>query len=212
MIIDKLVVGPLAVNCYILADEQTREGVVVDAGGEPERIARRVHELGVQVGQLICTHGHVDHVGAVEPLKRLLGVKFWIHQQDERYLAHTAETGRQFGMVNLENPTVDVYLQDGDTVVFGNQSLLVVETPGHTPGGIVLLGDGDAFVGDLVFAGSIGRTDLSGGDYGAMMASLEEKLLALPDHIRLHPGHGESTTVAIERRYNPFLRGLAVRR
>jgi len=212
MIIETLVVGPLAVNCYIVADEQTRAGIIIDPGDEPERIAKRVAELRLHVDRLVATHGHVDHVGAVEPLKKLLGAKFCLNRKDERYVVHTAESGAQFGMAGLENPTVDIYLQEGDAVVFGRQTLRVIETPGHTPGGIILVGDGNAFVGDLVFAGSIGRTDLPGGDYATMIASLEEKLLLLPDEVKLHPGHGESTTVAIERRYNPFLRGLGARR
>jgi len=208
MMVEKMVVGTLMENCYIVADEQTREGVIVDPGDEPERIADRVNELGLKIDRLIATHGHVDHVGAVEPLKSLLKAGFHMHRADELFLDHINEAGMMYGMPGLENPTVDVYLKEGDLISFGGCQLKVIETPGHSPGGIILVGDGDAFVGDLVFAGSIGRVDLPGGDYAIMMHSLERKLLALANETRLHPGHGESTTLAVERKYNPFLKGL----
>jgi len=208
MIIEKLVVGPLMENAYIAADEETRQGVVIDAGDEPERIAERVRQLNLTVRTLVCTHGHVDHVGAVEPLKKMLGAEFCMHPEDEMFLVHTSEYGPQFGMQDLENPTVNRRLKEGDRISFGKHHLEVIETPGHSPGSVILLCGPDAFVGDLIFAGSIGRTDLPGGDYGTMLSSLGNKLLALDNGTRLHPGHGESTTLAIERRYNPFLQGL----
>lgn len=208
MIIERIVVGTLMENTYIVADEETRASVIIDPGDEPERIASRVNELQLTVDKLICTHGHVDHVGAVESLKTLLGAGFFLHPNDEMYLAYTAENGRLYGMSDLENPKVDTYIKDGDRLACGGHQLEVMETPGHSPGGVILLCGEDAFVGDLIFAGSIGRTDLPGGDYGMMMASLETVLLRLPDKTKLHPGHGESTTLAVERRYNPFLQGL----
>ena len=202
MLIEKLEVGPLMENCYIVADKEAAEGVVIDAGDEPERIAERVAELHLTIRRLVCTHGHIDHVGAVEPLKRTFGAEFCLHQKDEFYLKHTSEHGLEFGMAGLENPIVDIYIKEGDRISFGQYHLEIIETPGHSPGGISLLFEG------FVIVGSVGRVDLPGGDYQAMMRSLETKLLALPDKTRLHPGHGESTTLAIERQYNPFLQGL----
>ncbi len=208
MIIEKIVVGTLMENAYIVADEDSREAVIIDPGDEPEKIAARVHELRLTVDKLVCTHGHVDHVGAVESLKSKFGAEFFMHRDDEMYLAHTADQGRLYGMPDLENPRVDKYIKAGDRLAFGESRLEVIETPGHSPGGVILLCGEDAFVGDLIFAGSIGRIDLPGGDYGVMMASLEAVLQRLPDSTKLHPGHGESTTLAVERRYNPFLQGL----
>ena len=212
MIIEKLVVGPLMENSYLVADEETGQGIVIDAGDEPERISERAEQLHVKVETLVCTHGHVDHVGAVGPLKRLFSAEFCLHREDEWFLADTSKHGLEFGMHGLENVTVDRYIKEGDRITFGNCHLEVIETPGHSPGSVILLCGGDAFVGDLIFAGSIGRTDLPGGDYGAIIASFENKLLTLPEETRLHPGHGESTTLSIERQYNPFLRGLVARR
>ncbi len=209
MKIEKLVVGPLQENCYIVADENTGEALIVDPGDEPERIIEFVAELGVTVTKLIGTHGHVDHIGAVEPLKRQFGVPFYLHPGDELFLAHTAENGLAFGMQGLENPVVDEHLKEGNPVNCGQIELQVFEVPGHSPGSIILVAENHALVGDLVFSGSIGRTDLPGGDYAAMMASLESKLLTLPETTKLYPGHGDSTILAVERQYNPFLRGLA---
>jgi glyoxylase-like metal-dependent hydrolase (beta-lactamase superfamily II) len=210
MIIEKIVVGTLMENTYIVADEHSKDAVIIDPGDEPERILERVAKLKLHVGKLVCTHGHVDHVGAVEALKAELGAHFFMHCADEMYLPHTADQGRLYGMPDLENPQVDSYIKDGDRLPFGAYALDVIGTPGHSPGGVILVCGEDAFVGDLIFAGSIGRTDLPGGDYAAMMASLETVIRRLPQETRLHPGHGESTIVAVERRYNPFLQGLRV--
>ncbi len=208
MIVEKIVVGTLMENAYIVADEEDKVGIIIDPGDEPERIVERVNTLGLTVNKLVCTHGHVDHVGAIEALKQEFGVGFYLHQDDEVYLPHTADQGRLYGMPDLENPRVDTYIKDSDRLAFGRLELEVISTPGHSPGCVVLFCGQDAFVGDLIFSGSIGRTDLPGGDYGVMVASLEAIMRRLPDDTRLHPGHGESTTMAVERRYNPFLQGL----
>jgi glyoxylase-like metal-dependent hydrolase (beta-lactamase superfamily II) len=208
MIIDKLVVSPLEENCYIVGDEESRTGFIIDPGDEAERILARVKELGLTVAQIVNTHGHVDHIAAAQDVKDALGAKLYLHPGDKMYIDETAEHAKMFGMTDARNPTVDEWLSDGDTIACGPLTIAVVHTPGHCPGGCLLkLGD-DVFCGDLVFAGSIGRTDLPGGDYATIVKSLEEQILTLPDETRLHPGHGPSTTVAVERQYNPFLQGL----
>ena len=211
MIIEKIVVGPLMENAYVVGDEKSQQAVIIDPGDEAERIAERIEKLGLTVEKLICTHGHVDHVGAVEPLKRMFNARFFMHRDDEMFLEHTAEQGCLYGMPGLENPRIDKYLNDGDRLAVGESgryTLEVMTTPGHSPGGVVLSCGGDIFVGDLIFAGSIGRTDLPGGDYEAIMASVEAVVQRFPGETRLHPGHGESTTLAVECRYNPFFQGL----
>jgi glyoxylase-like metal-dependent hydrolase (beta-lactamase superfamily II) len=208
MIIERIVVGTLMENAYLAADQESKIGMVIDPGDEPEKIAARVNELQLTVDTLVCTHGHVDHVGAVESLKTQLGARFYLHRADEIYLPHTAEQARLYGMSESENPRVDTYIKNGDRLPLGAQALEVIETPGHSPGSVILVGGGHAFVGDLIFSGSIGRTDLPGGDYEAMMASLELVLRRLPEETKIYPGHGEPTTLAVERRYNPFLQGL----
>jgi hydroxyacylglutathione hydrolase len=208
MIIDKLVVSPLQENCYIVGDEETGVGIIIDPGDEARRIVARVHELGLTVTQIINTHGHVDHVAAVQDVKEALGASFYLHPGDGMYLEETVEHAKMFGMMDARVPTIDVALADGDVIPFGALGVKVIHTPGHSPGGCLLHIGADVFCGDLVFSGSIGRTDLAGGDYATILESLEQRILTLPDDTRLHPGHGPSTTVAVERQYNPFLQGL----
>ncbi len=208
MIIDKLVVSPLQENCYIVGDEESQQGVVIDPGDEAPRIIARVAELGLTVRHVINTHGHVDHIAAAQDVKEVLGAKFYLHPGDTMYLDETVEHAKMFGISEARMPTVDVPLHDGDDIAIGNLTITVIHAPGHSPGGCLLQIGSDVFCGDLIFAGSIGRTDLPGGDYATIIESLEGKILSLPDDTRLHPGHGPSTTVAVERQYNPFLQGL----
>lgn len=208
MIIEKVTVSPLLENCYIVGDEPTKEGVIIDPGDEAERILRRVDALGLSIGKIVNTHGHVDHVCAVQAIKEALGAKFYLHSAERAHLPHLLESAAMFGIANARVPEVDVELADGDVIPIGGLSLRVVHTPGHTPGHCILTADEDVFCGDLIFAGSIGRTDFPGGDYPSIVNSLETSILTLPDQTRLHPGHGPMTTVAVEKQYNPFLRGL----
>jgi len=208
MIIERIVVSPLQENCYIVADETAKVGIVIDPGDEADRIIDKVRQLGLTVEKIVNTHGHVDHIAAAEPVKKALGAKLFLHPGDEMYLPNVVETAIMFGLSDAATPVVDQFLKDGDSVPFGSLALMVRHAPGHTPGHCLLQAGGDVFCGDLVFSGSIGRTDLPGGDYDTIVDSLERAILTLPDETRLHPGHGPSTTVAIERRFNPFLQGL----
>ena len=211
MIIEKLVVSPLQENCYIVGDETTRTGIVIDPGDEAQRIVSRVKKLGLTVACIVNTHGHVDHIAAAQEVKEALGARLYLHPGDNRYLDETVEHAKMFGMMDARMPQVDVPLSDGDEIPLGSLAVRIVHAPGHSPGGCLLQIGSDVFCGDLIFSGSIGRTDLPGGDYAMIIDSLERKILSLPDETRLHPGHGPSTTIAIERQFNPFLQGLLAR-
>lgn len=211
MLLEKITVSPLLENCYIVADEGTRQGIVIDPGDEADRILRKIETLGLKIDKIVNTHAHVDHVCAVQAVKEALGAKFYLHPAEAMHLPRLLESAAMFGISNARIPVVDVALNDGDVITFGAHEMRVVHTPGHTPGHCVLLVSGDVFCGDLIFASSIGRTDFPGGDYPTILSSLESAILTLPNETRLHPGHGPSTTVAVEREYNPFLRGLTAR-
>lgn len=211
MLLEKITVSPLLENCYIVADESTREGIVIDPGDEADRILRKINALGLKIDKIVNTHGHVDHVCAVQAVKESLKAKFYLHPAESMHLPRLLESAAMFGIANARIPDVDVTLSHGDVIRFGSLEMKVVHTPGHTPGHCVLVVGSDVFCGDLIFAGSIGRTDFPGGDYPTILGSLEAAILTLPNEARLHPGHGPSTTVAVEREYNPLLRGLTAR-
>ncbi len=212
MILEKITVSPILENCYIIGDEVTKQGIIIDPGDEADRILRRVDALGLRIDKIVNTHAHVDHVCAVQAVKEALGAKFYLHPAETMHLPRLLESAAMFGISDARVPEVDVALNDGDVIAFGSHELKVVNTPGHTPGHCILIVGEDVFCGDLIFAGSIGRTDFPGGDYPTILASLESAILTLRGESRLHPGHGPSTTVAVEREYNPFLRGLSPRR
>ncbi|MFN2435878.1 MAG: MBL fold metallo-hydrolase [Desulfotignum sp.] len=206
MIIKKLEVGPIMANCYILGCEQTREAVVIDPGDDPDRILMTLAKEKLTVKYLIDTHGHFDHVGANRRMKEVTGAELAIHPDDVPMLAQLSRSAASFGLSAEDSPEPDLLLNEGDTVSFGNITLKVIHTPGHSRGGICLYTPGYLFAGDTLFAGSIGRTDLPGGDYDTLIAGIKQKLLNLPDDTRVYTGHGPETTIADEKRMNPFLR------
>ena len=206
MIIKKLEVGPIMANCFILGCEDTREAVVIDPGDDPDRILMTLAKEKLTVKYLIDTHGHFDHVGANRRMKEVTGAELAIHPDDVPMLAQLARSAASFGLSAENSPEPDLLLNEGDSVSFGNISLKVIHTPGHSRGGICLYTPGHLFAGDTLFAGSIGRTDLPGGDYDTLIASIKQKLLNLPDDTRVYTGHGPETTIANEKRMNPFLR------
>lgn len=206
MIIENLEVGPIMANCYILGCDNTKEGAVIDPGGDPDRILAAVKRLGLTVKLIINTHGHFDHVGANKRIKEATGAPIIIHEGDAPMLGHLSQAAASFGLSAENSPAPDEMPGDGDILKFGDMSLKVVHVPGHSPGGIALKGEDSVFVGDTLFSGSIGRTDLPGGDYNQLIASVRLKLFSLPDETKVYCGHGPATTIGREKRYNPFFR------
>jgi len=207
MLIETVVVGPLQVNCYVVGCETTGEAIVIDPGDEAEWVAEVVRHRGWTVRRIVNTHAHFDHLGGVRELKELTGAPFALHEAELPLVQSFVRQALFFGFRVGDPPEVDDFLAEGDEVAFGEVRLKVLHTPGHSPGGISLVGDGVVFVGDELFAGSIGRTDLPGGDYETLINSVRTKLFTLEDDTIVYPGHGPATTIGRERRYNPFFLG-----
>jgi len=206
MIIEKLAVGPLMANCFILGCEKTKEAVVIDPGDETDKILRSLAELGLTVKYIINTHGHFDHVGGNKEMKEATGADILINSLDAPMLSQLSTTAASFGLSTDNSPPPDQTLEDGDTISFGIITLKVIHTPGHSQGGVALFTDGNLFVGDTLFAGSIGRSDLPGGDMHTLISSIKNKLFVLNDDVKVFPGHGPDTTIGQEKRTNPFVR------
>ena len=208
MLFETLVVGPLAVNCYLVGDETTREAIVIDPGDDARDILDTTRRGRLIVKAIVNTHAHFDHVGALSKVREQTGAPFMLHADEAPILGAASASAEMFG-IKIADPTpADRLLREGDEVRVGNLALKVLFTPGHTPGGICLLGGKCVFVGDTLFQGSIGRTDFPGGDYGTLMASIRDKLLPLPDETVVYPGHGAATTIGEEKQFNPFVRPL----
>jgi len=186
----KLVVGPYQANCYILGDKETGEGLVIDPGDEVFRIVKEISHLGLTVRYILMTHGHIDHVGSAQELRRITKAPVWIHPLDAAGLGF-----RQDGD-----------LVEGQDIIVGRYTLSVIHTPGHSPGGVCFHTAGAVFTGDTLFAGSIGRTDFPGGNHAQLIKGVMEKIFPLGDDVRVYPGHGPSTTIGRERKTNPFFR------
>ncbi|MCV0380227.1 MBL fold metallo-hydrolase [Nitratireductor sp.] len=202
-------VTPFQQNCTILFDEETKAGVVVDPGGEVDRIRAAIEENGIAAEAIWLTHGHIDHAGGAMDLKEALGVPLiGPHEDDRDLLSNLENQARMFGLdQSVRNVTPDRYLTEGETVSFGDHVFEVFHCPGHAPGHVVFFNRDARFahVGDVLFNGSIGRTDLPGGDHDALIRSIKDKLLPLGDDIGFLCGHGPGGRFGDERRSNPFL-------
>ncbi len=207
--IKTLEVGPLDVNCYILWDEETRDSVIIDPGGDAPVIEREVRAEGLDVMYVLNTHGHFDHVGADGEVKERFNVPLGIHRADAALLEKAPEHAWFFGLRAEAQPAPDFFLEDNGVVETGPLRLEVLHTPGHTPGGVCLYmrEEGILFSGDTLFAGSVGRTDLEGGSTETLLHSIRTRLLTLDDSVTVFPGHGPATTIGDERRHNPYLGG-----
>ena len=204
MILKTLVVGPIQSNCYIIGCERTREAAVIDPGGDVDRILITLAEDRLRCVYIINTHGHFDHSADNKRLKEVTGAQLLIHHADASMILHQSMNRGMWG-THLENsPPPDRYLKEGDIITFGDISLKVLDTPGHSPGGISLVTDKIVFVGDTLFAGSIGRTDFPGGDHEGLLRNVRKKIFTLGDDVVVYPGHGPKTTVGRERKTNPF--------
>jgi hydroxyacylglutathione hydrolase len=209
MILEALTVGPFQENCYVIGDEETGTGALVDPGDEATRIALAVEQSGLEISQIIITHAHIDHVGAVAALVDEYACPVLMHAEAEPMLRQLPTQAMMMGLRFGKVPTVDRHIEDEEVLEVGGLRLKSLYTPGHAPGHLAfyLADEGLVLSGDALFAGSIGRTDLFGGDMDLLMRSINERLLTLPDETRVLPGHGPETTIGEERARNPFLGG-----
>jgi len=187
-----------------LGSEKTREAAVIDPGGDADRILITLAKDKLRCVYIINTHGHLDHSADNKRLKEVTGAKLLIHRADAPMIIHQSKSGGMWGIHIDNSPPPDRYLVEGDVITIGDISLKVLHTPGHSPGGISLVTDKMVFVGDTLFAGSIGRTDFSGGDYKGLLRNVREKIFTLGDDVIVYPGHGPKTTVGREKKTNPF--------
>jgi hydroxyacylglutathione hydrolase len=202
-------VTPFQQNCTILFDDETKAGVVVDPGGDVDTILGAIRDNGLAIGEIWLTHGHIDHAGGAMEMKESLRVEIiGPHEADRPLLSNLEDQARMFGLEGaVRNCTPDRFLKEGETVSFGEHAFEVLHCPGHAPGHVVFYNRAAKFahVGDVLFHGSIGRTDLPGGDHAALISSIKEKLLPLGDDIGFICGHGPGSRFGDERRSNPFL-------
>ena len=207
MILKKLVTGPFETNCYIVGSESNKEGMIIDPGDEAKEILKSVKDLRLDIKLIVITHGHFDHIGALKEVEEAIGAKVAIHV-DDAYFLQKRPLHTTFGFSYPDTPPPDRLLKSGDSIDVGALHFVVLHTPGHSPGGICLLGQGVVFSGDTLFNYGIGRTDFPGGSYNQLMNSIHTKLMVLPDDTIVYSGHGPDTTIGNERRGNPFLRGF----
>ncbi len=208
MRVETLTVGPFQENCYLVVDEKSNAAVLIDPGADPEKLIAAVEKSGANLEAIWITHAHVDHVGAIASVKNRWDVPVYLHPKDKRLYEATGRQAEVYGIEFEEPPEPDLEFSDGQTVSVGTASFSVMHVPGHAPGHVILHGNGIALVGDCLFAGSIGRTDLPFCNPGDLAQSLE-RIAQLPPETVVYPGHGMSTTIKEERESNPFLNGTA---
>ena len=209
MKLETIVVGPFEVNCYVYWDEQTSDGVILDPGGDEAEIIDRVGKHGVTPRAILLTHGHGDHIAAVEAVKDHYRIPLYIGKGDEKLLRDPSENVSLMYGKPIRAPEPDFVMTDEQSIQFGGVLLKALATPGHTEGGMCFLDEREAclFCGDTLFWGSVGRTDLPGGSTAVLLESIRSRILSLPDDVICYPGHGSETTVGAERVNNPFLTG-----
>ena len=209
MIIETFPVGLLQCNCTVLGDESSREAIVIDPGDDPDRIVAILGKHGLTLKQIVCTHTHIDHVGAIFDLQRRLEAPAAIHKADLFLFEKLDVQAQWLGMKTPDKGSIDGFLNDGGAVRCAGVEIGVVHTPGHTPGSTTFVLPGDRnilFAGDTLFMQGIGRTDLWGGSYPEILSSIQNRLMTYDDDTLVIAGHGPSTTIGHERRHNPFLR------
>lgn len=208
MIINCIPGGAFMENCYIVGDEETREGILIDPGEQIDEILTEVENSGLKITKIVNTHNHLDHVAGVETAKQKLGIPFYIHKKDQPVLDLLPEACKRWPQYSyVVKPEVDGYIEEGDKVQIGNLVADILLVPGHSWGHICLVIEDNIIAGDTLFAGSVGRVDLTGGtSMEELTGSIEAKLFTLPDNYNVFPGHGPPTTIGIEKQSNPFFR------
>jgi glyoxylase-like metal-dependent hydrolase (beta-lactamase superfamily II) len=208
MIIKQIIVGSMAVCCYIAACEKTKKAAIVDPGGDEDKILAEVEKMGLGVEYIIATHGHPDHVCGIRKIQEATGAKIIMHAADALFFGKP-EVRDYFSMLGLEpSPPADIEVEEGDLITIGEENFKVLHTPGHTPGGICLYNPPDLITGDTLFVGGLGRTDFPGGSDQELLTAIRTKLLVLPPETKVWPGHGyggRQSTIGEEKRSNPFL-------
>lgn len=206
MQIHRMAVGLMETNCYIIADEKTNEGAVIDPGADGSLILDKLQTLGIKLQYILLTHTHYDHIGAVAELKRNTGAKLAVSAEDAAGLTDGRWNLSAYGGSPVEAAEADILLKDGDELRLSGQTIKVLSTPGHTKGGVCFLCGSELFSGDTLFAGSVGRSDFPGGSMDALVQSIKTKLMPLDGMVRVRPGHGPMTTIGQERIGNPYIR------
>jgi hydroxyacylglutathione hydrolase len=205
LVLEHLMVGPLQSNCFIIGDEVSGEAVIIDPGGDGDMILNAVSRKPWKVTAILNTHAHFDHIAANAAVKSVTGAPLLVPSGDSPYMTDAHIAARMYGLEVEASPKPDKLLDDGALVDLGDEKIKMLSTPGHTPGGATFVTSIGIFPGDTLFAGSIGRTDLPGGDYDTLISSIRTRILVLDDDTPVYPGHGPATTVGRERAHNPFL-------
>lgn len=206
MIIKNLVVGPLEVNCYIIGCDDTKDVAIIDPGDNADEIIKAIEKERLKPKFIINTHAHFDHIGGVKEIQDYFKIDFILHKEDMFLIENASEQAAAFGLKPISKPDVNKYVTNAEKIPLGNKSITVIHTPGHSPGCVCYYLDSSVFVGDTLFSGSIGRTDLPGGSYEKLINSVKERLFPLGDSTIVYPGHGPSTTIESEKEHNPFLK------
>jgi glyoxylase-like metal-dependent hydrolase (beta-lactamase superfamily II) len=207
--ITRLVVTPFASNCYVVSDTSSDHAVVIDPGGDFDLIIHNIQNHNLTPTNILLTHGHLDHIMAVSMFSERFDLPVYAHQEERLIIESAPQQAQMFGLPAMQVPTVTNWFKDGDILALNGLSFKVIHTPGHSPGGSCFLLENDIFVGDTLFEASIGRTDLPGGNHEQLIRSIRTRLFCLQDDLVVHPGHGETTTLDQEKKYNPFLQGLS---
>lgn len=205
MIVKQYIAGPIDANNYLVADEKSKEAVLIDCSEHVQKILNDVKELGLKVKYILLTHGHFDHVMGVNSMKEALRAKVLINKKDEKQLEMTQTILKTFGIFVEKNPEYDKYIDKNTELKIGDIPIKIFETPGHTEGGLCYLIDGKLFSGDTLFRNYVGRTDLPGGNYAKLENSIKNVLYKLPEETEVFPGHNEMTTIGYEKKHNEIV-------
>ena len=196
------ITGPIQVNTYLLYDEISKDAILIDVGGSADKIINKINELNLKVIGIYNTHGHFDHILGAKEIQEKLNIPFYVHKEDKLFVENLEMQMAYYGMPSALPPEINGFIDSSTDIKLGNNTIKVIETPGHTQGGVCYLASDMLFSGDTLFLESIGRTDLPGGDYSTLKKSVRENLFTLDENIKVYPGHESSTSIGHEKEYN----------